>query len=148
MWVSAGPPPPNPRPNSHTQAGTKRPTSVWPYQCHRFVPRSFRVHEVSLPTMRSIARPTVRRAGGGHGHAEPRHRGDKADETRRIIRSLPLIYLGARPLRGTFQPGVDSLRWEKLQPRCNIDVTYLHTLKRSPRTFESFLCTLLSTDLS
>ena len=50
---------PHPHPRSHTQAGTKRPTSVWPYQCHRFVRRPFRVHEVSLATLRSIARPTV-----------------------------------------------------------------------------------------
>lgn len=48
-------PNPNPQPNSHTHAGTKRP----PYQCQRFVQQSFRVHEVSLATMRSIVRPTV-----------------------------------------------------------------------------------------
>ncbi len=93
-------PHPHPQPNSHTQAGTKRPTSVWPYQCHRFVQQSFRVHEVSLATVRSIARPTVQQlaaaaaaAAAASSRAELQDRGDKADQTRHIVRFVSLIYL-------------------------------------------------------
>lgn len=59
VWVSSKAPPPCLALTPTHRQGTKRPTSVWPYQCHRFVRQSFRVHEVSLATVRSIARPTV-----------------------------------------------------------------------------------------
>ena len=70
---------PNPhrRRSPHTQAGTKRPTSVWPYQCHRIVWQPFRVHEVSLVTMRSMAWPIVLQLAAGPATAK---RGCKTEE--------------------------------------------------------------------
>ena len=89
---------PNPhrRQSPHTQAGTKRPTSVWPYQCHRIVWQPFRVHEVSLVTMRSIAWPNCAAASGGPSHSQtgPQVRRERARQIKLMEDSRSLSLTG------------------------------------------------------
>lgn len=132
-------PHPHPETNSHTQAGTKRPTSVWPYQCHRFVLWSFRVHEVSLASARSIAQPTVQQLAAA-ATTQSCQTEDKADQTRHIVRSLSLIYLCAVCCNiKLWKLASQGLIWDAILMR-HITVS----LKMSQRTFQSFLFTLLS----
>lgn len=93
VWVSSRHcPHPHPQSISHTQAGTKRPTSVWPYQCHFFVWQSFRVHEVSLATARSIAQPTVQQLAAAAA-VTAQSSDTEADQTSHVVRCVSLIYL-------------------------------------------------------
>lgn len=150
VWVSSGHRPhPHLYSDSHTQAGTKRPTSVWPYQCHRFVPQSFRVHEVSLATMRSIAQPTVQRL------AAPAATQSCRTEEIKLIRvhtlSDPYLDLLVRAqLWGRTFPSRCSAAvfavW-KMEYFTWGAISMWHIsieLETSPRTSESFLFTLLS----
>lgn len=111
---------------------------MWPYQCHCFVLWSFRVHEVSLASARSIARPTVQRlAAAAAATTQSCQTEDKADQTRHIVRSLSLIYLCALCCN------IKLCR----KAKASFEMRYwcaIVSLKMSQGTFQSFLFTLLS----
>lgn len=126
VWVSSRHcPHPHPQSISHTQAGTKRPTSVWPYQCHCFVWQSFRVHEVSLATARSIAQPTVQQLAAAAA-VTAQSSDTQADQTSHVVRCISLIYLCTLCINSNLFSSrwLGCICWAEnwmLQLRCNID---------------------------
>lgn len=123
---------------------------MWPYQCHRFVSQSFRVHEVSLATMRSIARPTVQRLAATAAAPSCNTEKIKADQRRHVVRSVSpstcaRSAVGKELFPSSF-PVVFALfgKWNtalEVQYWCDISP---FSWKRPWGPFESFLCTLLS----
>ena len=88
--------------------------------------------------------------GGSSSRAEPRHRGDKADQTPHIVRSLSLIYLCTLGFYvEVFNPvAVPCAKNGGLQSSCNIDVPYLRLVGNVPEDLSKFSVYSAEPDLS
>lgn len=90
-------------------------------------------------------------ASGSSSLAELQDRGDKADQTRHIVRSLSLIYLCALYFfYGTLKSSC-CICWAGngiLPSRYNIDVPYLHLVENVPEDLSKFSVYSAEPDLS